>query len=192
MFKASPKSECDRIIDTFTLCDLPLIIGYMDTKHITPQKRFEQIMHIIDRSFDAGNKENFILNEILLVISIFLMYIVGLSIMASAQMIIISQDTWKLIHQIEFFFGCLFLIEFILRTIYVYIPDKKFTDPYTWVAAIVIASLLLPQFFNVAFLRLIWIVKMFKIYHMRRESHIMIAKNPDIALQKKIQSEHSN
>ncbi len=157
----------------------------MSKNKTTAEFRFDQVMHTIDRSFDAGNKENFILNEILLVISIFLMYLVGLSIMESAGLIIISHKAKDFIHYSEIFFGILFLIEFILRTIYVYIPDKKFSDPYTWISAIVIASLLIPQFFNVAFLRLIWIVKMFKIYHMRKESHTMIAQNPQIALNKK-------
>jgi hypothetical protein len=156
----------------------------MNKNQTTAEHRFAQMMLTVDRSFDAGNKENFVLNEVLLVISIFLMYLVGLSIMESAGLIIISQKAKDFIHYSELFFGALFLIEFALRTIYVYIPDKKFSDPYTWISAIVIISLLIPQFFNVAFLRLIWIVKMFKIYHMRRESNEMIAKHPEIALKK--------
>lgn len=140
----------------------------------------KQILITIDRSFDIGNRENFILNEILMVINIFLFFLAILEIMNGSQMIIISNETHHHIRVIEIIFGIFFLIEFLFRIIYVYIPDKKFLTLYPWVTLLVIFTLLIPNFFNLAFLRIIWIMKIFKIYHLRIEDKKIIATNPNI------------
>ncbi len=140
----------------------------------------KQILIKIDRSFDAGNRENFILNEILMVISIFLFFLAILEIMNGNQMIIISNETHHGIRVIEVTFGIFFLIEFFFRVIYVYIPDKKFLTLYPWITLLVIITLLIPSFLNLAFLRIIWILKVFKIYHLRLEDKKLIATNPNI------------
>jgi len=136
----------------------------------------KNILNTIDKSFDSGTKENFILNEILMVISIFLLFITMLEIMSHKHMVIIPEETHHLIKSIEFFFGMLFLLEFIFRLIYVYIPDKKLFTPYPWITLLVITSLLTPGMLNLAFLRILWIIKMFKIYHLRREDKKLISK----------------
>jgi len=86
----------------------------------------KKIRLTIDRSFDAGNRENFILNEILLVISVFLLFIAGLYLLQDLRLIIISDELIHILYISELVFGILFLVEFLLRTWYVYIPDKNF------------------------------------------------------------------
>ncbi len=144
----------------------------------------KKIRLTIDRSFDAGNRENFILNEILLVISVFLLFIAGLYLLQDLRLIIISDELIHILHISELVFGILFLVEFLLRTWYVYIPDKNFIKPYTFMQILVIISLLMPSLFNLAFLRIIWIIKMFKVYHFRHEDKKLIATNPALTIKK--------
>ncbi len=138
----------------------------------------KKILHTIDRSFDAGNYENFRLNEFLLVANTFLLFVTMLIIMHDLHWIIIPQKTKHAIELLEIGFGIFFLIEFILRMIYTYIPDKKLFTFYPILQALVILSLLAPTLINIAFLRIIVSIKMLKLYHMRRDEQRQLANNP--------------
>ncbi len=139
----------------------------------------KNILSTIDRSFDPGNYENFRLNEFLLIINTFLLFVTLLVIMEDFGWIEIYKNTRHNIHVIELGFGIFFLAEFILRTIYTYIPDKKLFTLYPLINILVILSLLMPGLFNLAFLRIVISLKMLKLYHMRREGQRQLAQNPD-------------
>ncbi len=139
------------------------------------------ILSTIDRSFDAGTYENFRLNEFLLVINTFLLFITALVLMDEAHWITIHEELRHTIHSMEIGFGIFFLIEFALRLYYTYIPDGTLFRLYPLIQILVIVSLLAPTLLNVAFLRILISLKMLKVYHMRRESQIQLAQNPDFA-----------
>ncbi len=139
----------------------------------------KKILTTIDRSFDEGNYENFRLNEGLLVINTFLLFITAIVLMEDAGWITIHAETRHVIHILEIAFGIVFLAEFILRLIYAYIPDRTLFTLYPLIQVLVILSLLAPTLINVAFLRIIVSLKMLKIYHMRRENMRKVACNPD-------------
>ncbi len=141
----------------------------------------KKILHTIDRSFDEGNYENFRLNEILLILNTFLLFVTALVIMEDFEWLFLYKETRHTIHAIEVFFGILFLIEFLLRLYYTYIPDKKLFTLYPLIQLLVIVSLLAPTLFNLAFLRIVISLKMLKLYHMRRENQRQLAHNPTFA-----------
>jgi len=75
------------------------------------------------------------------------------------------------IRNIEIITGMIFLVEFTLRSIFVYIPDKKFYSWYPAINIIVIVSLLAPHFIgNLAVLKFVKILKALKIYKLGKEN----------------------
>ena len=70
----------------------------------------------------------------------------------------------------DYIFGMLFLMEFTLRSVFVYIPDKKFLSRYSIINALVIVSLLAPHFIgNLAILRFLQIYKVYKVYSLGKD-----------------------
>ncbi len=137
----------------------------------------KNILRAIDRSFDEGNYENFRLNEFLLIANTFLLFVTLLVLMEDIGWITIHAR--HTIESIEWWFGVLFLVEFVLRLYYTYIPDRRLFTLYPLIQLLVIISLLAPTLFNLAFLRIIVSLKMLKLYHMRREAQYQLAHNPE-------------
>ena len=74
------------------------------------------------------------------------------------------------IRNAEIIFGMIFLMEFTLRSVFVYIPDQKFLSTYSIINALVIVSLLAPHFIgNLAILRFLQIFKVYKVYSLGKD-----------------------
>jgi hypothetical protein len=128
------------------------------------------VLQTIDRSFDLGTKENHILNKWLLIINLILVFFLLFDVFEFFGYIHLNDGFHTFMRDVELVFGMLFLIEFTLRSVFVYIPDKKFFSPYSIVNAIVIVSLLAPHFFgNLAILRFFRILKAFKVYQLNKD-----------------------
>lgn len=80
-------------------------------------------------------------------------------------------DKWHtFIRNAEIVFGMLFLMEFTLRSVFVYIPDKKFLSAYSIINAMVIVSLLAPHFIgNLVLLRFLQIFKVYKVFQLNKD-----------------------
>lgn len=128
-------------------------------------------LQTIDRAFDVGTHENFILNTWLLVINISLMTVLALDFAYIFNYIYLSDFFHDVIRNVEIITGMIFLVEFTLRSIFVYIPDKKFYSWYPAINIIVIISLLAPHFIgNLAVLKFIKILKALKIYKLGKDN----------------------
>ncbi|MEY3783962.1 MAG: hypothetical protein RLZZ230_284 [Candidatus Parcubacteria bacterium] len=128
------------------------------------------VLETVDRAFDIGTRENFILNNWLLFINFILLGVFTLDVAESFNYIHASENFHSLIRDTEIVFGMLFLMEFTLRSVFVYIPDKKFFSTYSIINALVIISLLAPHFIgNLAVLRLLQIFKIYKVYYLNKD-----------------------
>jgi len=124
----------------------------------------------IDRSFDLGTRENHILNLWLLIINLILVFFLLFDLFEFFEYIHLNDQFHVIMRDIEIIFGMLFLIEFTLRSVFVYIPDKKMISLYSFINIAVIVSLLAPHFLgNLAILRLVRIFKAFKVYQLNRD-----------------------
>ena len=90
-----------------------------------PQEKLD-VLQTIDRAFDIGTRENYKLNNWLLFINILLIGVFALDIAESFGYVHASDALHTIIRNTEIVFGMLFLMEFTLRSVFVYIPDKKF------------------------------------------------------------------
>ena len=135
----------------------------------------EKKLHIlitIDKSFDVGTRENYVLNNILLVVNILLVGVFALDVAESVGLMATSDGFHTFIRDAEIVFGMLFLMEFTLRSVFVYIPDKKFLSGYSIINALVIVSLLAPHFIgNLVLLRFLQIFKVYKVYQLNQDKH---------------------
>lgn len=135
----------------------------------------DQKLHLlvtIDKSFDVGTRENYILNNILLVVNVLLVGVFALDVAESVGLIAANEEFHTFIRNAEIVFGMLFLMEFTLRSVFVYIPDKKFLSFYSIINALVIVSLLAPHFIgNLVLLRFLQIFKVFKVYRLSQDKH---------------------
>jgi hypothetical protein len=146
----------------------------------------DQKLHLlvtIDKSFDVGTRENYILNNILLVVNVLLVGVFALDVAESVGLIAANEEFHTFIRNAEIIFGMLFLMEFTLRAVFVYIPDRKFFSFYSIVNALVIVSLLAPQFIgNLVLLRFLQIFKVYKVYQLnqdKRSYHIQKSEAED-------------
>lgn len=129
-----------------------------------------QVLQTVDRSFDIGTRENYILNNWLLFINILLLGVFALDVAEHFDYVHASENFHSLIRDTEIVFGMLFLMEFTLRSVFVYIPDKKFLSLYSIINAMVIVSLLAPHFIgNLALLRFLQIYKIYKVYNLNKD-----------------------
>jgi hypothetical protein len=130
------------------------------------------VLVTIDKAFDVGTRENYILNNILLVVNLLLVGVFALDIAESFGLMATSDGFHDLIRDAEIIFGMLFLMEFTLRSVFVYIPDKKFFSTYSIINALVIVSLLAPHFIgNLVLLRFLQIFKVYKVYKLNQDKH---------------------
>ncbi len=143
-----------------------------------PQEKLHTLQ-TIDRAFDVGTKENFILNTWLLVINLALLSVLALDFLYALGYLHLSDFFHDTIRNIEIITGMIFLVEFTLRSIFVYIPDKKFYSWYPVINIVVIISLLAPHFIgNLAVLKFVKILKALKVYKLGKENvaHVKINK----------------
>ncbi len=127
-------------------------------------------LQAIDRAFDFGTKQNHKLNTWLLVANLLLVGILVFDALEYYHYIYLNESFHALIRNVELLFGIIFLIEFTLRAVFVYIPDKKFFSTYSIINMLVIISLLAPQFIgNLAVLRFIRILKVYKAYRLNKD-----------------------
>jgi len=95
----------------------------------------------LEKMFSVGSYESFLLHDFLLLSNI------GLTILMIIEFILIfgykipSSDL-HYIHRVDLIFGLIFMIESVLRMIYVYIPNKIYFKPYMVVNWVVIISLI--------------------------------------------------
>ncbi|MFT7644684.1 MAG: hypothetical protein ACI9BF_000335 [Candidatus Paceibacteria bacterium] len=130
-----------------------------------------KILKTIDDSFDLGTKENYILNNWLLFFNLLLVAVFGLDLAEHFNLIHVTDNFHSLIRNTEIVFGILFLMEFTLRSVFVYIPDKKLLSLYSTINALVIISLLAPHFIgNLAVLRFLQIFKVYKVYKLNKDN----------------------
>lgn len=135
----------------------------------TPEKL--KVLITVDKAFDLGTKENYILNKILLVINLILVGVMILDVADFLSFFQAENDFHNLIRNAEIIFGILFLMEFTLRSVFVYIPDKKFLSLYSIINALVIISLLAPHFIgNLVFLRFLQIFKVYKVFKLNKDN----------------------
>lgn len=128
------------------------------------------ILETIDRSFDMGTRENYILNHVLLFLNLILVGVFVLDVAEYFGYIHASDAFHTFIRDAEIVFGMLFLMEFTLRAVFVYIPDKKFFSLYSIINALVIISLLAPHFIgNFVILRFLQIYKVYKVYKLTKD-----------------------
>lgn len=136
-----------------------------------PQEKLH-VLQTVDRSFDIGTRENYILNIWLLFINILLIGVFALDVAEHFGYIHASENFHSLIRDAEIVFGMIFLMEFTLRSVFVYIPDKKFFSLYSIINGLVIVSLLAPHFIgNLALLRSLQIFKVYKVYKLNKDNH---------------------
>lgn len=128
------------------------------------------VLQTVDKAFDIGTKENYILNNWLLLINLLLIGVLALDVAEYFGYVHASENFHTLIRDAEIVFGMLFLMEFTLRSVFVYIPDKKFLSTYSIINALVIVSLLAPHFIgNLALLRFLQIFKIYKVYNLNKD-----------------------
>lgn len=129
-----------------------------------------RVLQTVDNAFDIGTRENFILNNWLLFFNILLIGVFALDVVESFGYVHATESFHTLIRDLEIIFGMLFLMEFTLRAVFVYIPDKKFLSLYSIINALVIVSLLAPHFIgNLAVLRFLQIFKIYKVYNLNKD-----------------------
>lgn len=128
------------------------------------------VLETIDRSFDLGTRENYILNHILLAVNLVLVGVFALDIAEYLGYVHGSDALHTFIRDAEIVFGMIFLMEFTLRSVFVYIPDQKFLSTYSIINGLVIISLLAPHFIgNLAVLRFLQIYKVYKVYSLSKD-----------------------
>lgn len=129
-----------------------------------------RILLLVDRSFDLGTRENFILNNWLLGVNLLLVGVFALDVAENLGFIRGNESLHTMIRNAEIIFGMLFLMEFTLRSVFVYIPDKKFLSFYSIINGLVIISLLAPHFIgNLVLLRFLQIFKVYKVYSLNKD-----------------------
>ncbi|MFT5831857.1 MAG: hypothetical protein ACI9SY_000230 [Candidatus Paceibacteria bacterium] len=129
-----------------------------------------RVLQMIDRSFDIGTRENYILNNWLLLVNVLLIAVFALDFAEAFGFLHTSDSFHSLIRDTEIVFGMIFLMEFTLRAVFVYIPDRKFFSLYSLINAAVIVSLLAPHFIgNLALLRFLQIFKVYKVFKLNKD-----------------------
>ncbi len=130
-----------------------------------------RVLEAVDRAFDIGTKENYLLNHLLLFINVLLLAVFALDVAESLDYLHAGESFHVLIRNAEIIFGIIFLMEFTLRSVFVYIPDKKFLSLYSIINAMVIVSLLAPHFIgSLALLRFLQIFKIYKVYNLKKDT----------------------
>lgn len=129
------------------------------------------VLETIDRSFDLGTHENYLLNHLLLFLNLVLVGVFALDVAEGLGYMHTSDAFHTFVRDAEIVFGMIFLMEFTLRAVFVYIPDSKFFSFYSIVNALVIVSLLAPHFIgNLAILRFLQIYKVYKVYKLNKDN----------------------
>ncbi len=129
-----------------------------------------KVLLTVDRAFDIGTRENYILNNVLLFLNLLLVAVFALDVAEVLGFFHAQDDFHVFIRNAEIVFGIIFLMEFTLRSVFVYIPDKKFLSLYSIINATVIVSLLAPHFIgNLVILRFLQIFKVYKVYTLNKD-----------------------
>lgn len=129
-----------------------------------------RVLQIVDRAFYVGTRANYILNNWLLFFNLLLIGVFALDVAEYFGYLHAGEGFRSIIRNIEIVFGMLFLMEFTLRSVFVYIPDKKFLSVYSILNVLIIVSLLAPHFIgNLALLRLLQIFKIYKVYNLNKD-----------------------
>jgi len=133
------------------------------------KKKLKKINIFFEKLFDEGSYYSFLLHDFLFV-SNFALTILMLFELFLVFGLKVETEKLHIFHYIDLFFGIIYLIEFILRLFYQYIPKRIFFKPYMYINLIVIISLVWPNlFFNLAFLRMIRSMKIIKLYVYKKE-----------------------
>ncbi len=132
------------------------------------------VLETIDRSFTDGTPESHKLTNALFVLNLLL---VGVFIIDVAHLIGFF-SAWEgfevFVRSIEIIFGSVFVMEFTLRSVFVYIPNKQFFSAYSIINMVVIVSLLAPQFIgNLVILRFFQLFKVYKIYKDKKSQQVI-------------------
>lgn len=134
-----------------------------------PEEKLKTLL-TIDRAFDLGTKENYFLNNALLFINLLLVGVFMVDLAEVVGYLHVTEMFHSVVRDIEIIFGMIFLMEFTLRSVFVYIPDRKFFSLYSIINALVIVSLLAPHFIgNLAILRFLQIFKVYKVYKLNKD-----------------------
>ncbi len=84
------------------------------------------------------------------------------------------------VHKIELVFGIIFLVEWIMRIIFAYLPNKVYFSWKLLLQFIVILSLVAPGlFWNLAMLRLMRSFKVLKAYLYKQDQEEMVKVHPE-------------
>lgn len=129
--------------------------------------KYEQtkIYPVFEEYFIVGTRKSFWLHHFLLWTNIFLFLIAVTELFSHGHSVFLNY-----IHYIELFFGILFLFEFILKSIYISIPNTISGGTFMIVNFVVIISLIIPGAFgNLALLRIIRSLKIIKIFYFEKE-----------------------
>lgn len=141
-----------------------------------------QILEAVDSAFDIGTRENYLLNNWLLLINLLLVGVFGVDVAEGLGWLHMSDTFHVLVRNTEIVFGMIFLMEFTLRSVFVYIPDRKFFSLYSIINAAVVVSLLAPHFIgNLALLRFLQIFKVYKVYKLKRDTRSYHVATSDVA-----------
>ena len=131
-----------------------------------------KVLVAVDNAFDVGTRENYLLNHLLLFLNLLLVGVFALDMAEYFGFLHVGENFDTMIRNFEIIFGMLFLMEFTLRAVFVYIPDKKFLSFYSIINALVIISLLAPHFIgNLAVLRFLQIYKVYKVYKLNKDKN---------------------
>ena len=124
-----------------------------------------QLYPIFEGYFIIGSKKSFLLHSFLLWSNIFLF---GLAI---AELFFHEYELFEhYAYLIELTFGVFYLIEYVLKAIYVAIPNTIKGGAFMVINLIVIVSLITPGIFgNLAILRIIRSLKIIKIFYFKKE-----------------------
>ena len=131
-----------------------------------------KVLVAVDNALDVGTRENYLLNHLLLFLNLLLVGVFALDMAEYFGFLHVGENFDTMIRNFEIIFGMLFLMEFTLRAVFVYIPDKKFLSFYSIINALVIISLLAPHFIgNLAVLRFLQIYKVYKVYKLNKDKN---------------------
>ena len=102
-----------------------------------PEEKLK-VLRTVDNAFDIGTRENYILNNWLVFLNLLLIGVFALDVAESFGYMHVGEEFHTFIRDAEIVFGMIFLMEFTLRAVFVYIPDKKFLSLYSIINALVI------------------------------------------------------
>ncbi len=135
------------------------------TSKIIITLRRNRLYLIIREYFTIGTQQSFYLHTFLVWSNIFLFLITILELIFNQNSVVLYY-----LFLIELFFGILYLIEYLIKSVYVIIPNTISGGFHMVIEVVVIISLIIPQIFgNLAILRIIRSIGVIKIFHAQRK-----------------------